>query len=194
MHARKKKTMSEQKIVLIRHGQTEWNKAGRLHGRSDLPMNDTGVRQARQLAADLAMQGPWAAVYSSPLFRALQTAQIIANGVGTRALHENPELMEQDFGDWEGKLVGHPADEQRQVHIGSGETEQHLVERAINALFKISQQHPGENVLVVSHGALISSVLSALTSEADPRVANGTCRELDSRLLNTYVSREPLWH
>ncbi|WP_347038117.1 histidine phosphatase family protein [Glutamicibacter halophytocola] len=186
--------MSEQKIVLIRHGQTEWNKAGRLHGRGDLPMNETGVRQARQLAADLAMQGPWAAVYSSPLFRAPQTAQIIANGVGTRALHENPELMEQDFGDWEGKLVGHPADEQRQVHIGSGETEQHLVERAINALFKISQQHPGENVLVVSHGALISSVLSALTSEADPRVANGTCRELDARLLNTYVSREPLWH
>ncbi|MGP9529384.1 histidine phosphatase family protein [Glutamicibacter sp. AOP5-A2-18] len=186
--------MSEQKIVLIRHGQTEWNKAGRLHGRSDLPMNETGVRQAQQLAQEFAVQGPWAAVYSSPLFRALQTAQIISKGIGTRALYENPELMEQDFGDWEGKLVGHPADEQRQLHIGSGETEKHLVERAVNALFKICQQHAGDNVLVVSHGALISSVLSALTGESDPQVANGTYRELDARLLNNYVSREPLSH
>ncbi|TAP28350.1 histidine phosphatase family protein [Arthrobacter sp. S41] len=186
--------MSEQKIVLIRHGQTEWNKAGRLHGRSDLPMNETGVRQAQQLAQEFAIRGPWAAVYSSPLFRALQTAQIISKGIGTRALYENPELMEQDFGDWEGKLVGHPVDEQRQLHIGSGETEKHLVERAVNALFKICQQHAGDNVLVVSHGALISSVLSALTGESDPQVANGTYRELDARLLNNYVSREPLSH
>lgn len=186
--------MSEQKIVLIRHGQTEWNKAGRLHGRSDLPMNETGVRQAQAMAQELALHGPWSAVYSSPLFRALQTAQIIAKGVGSRALFENPELMEQDFGDWEGKLVGHPADEQRQAHIGSGETEKHLVERAVNALFKIAQQHAGQNVLVVSHGALISSVLSALTGEVAPQVANGTYRELDVRLLNNYVAREALAH
>ncbi|WP_159612714.1 histidine phosphatase family protein [Glutamicibacter sp. JC586] len=186
--------MSEQKIVLVRHGQTEWNKAGRLHGRSDLPMNETGVQQAQHLAQELAVQGTWAAVYSSPLFRALQSAQIIAKTVGTRALYESPELMEQDFGEWEGKLVGHPADEQRQLHIGSGETEKHLVERAVNALFKIGQQHADENVIVVSHGALISSVFSALTGESDPQVANGTYRELDVQLLSNYVSREPLAH
>ena len=186
--------MSAQKLVLIRHGQTEWNKAGRLHGRSDLPMNDTGIRQAQQLAAELAPQGPWDAVYSSPLFRARQTAQIIANSMGIRALHETPELMEQDFGNLEGTLVAGGADEQRQLLVGTGETEEHLVGRAVNALFKICHQHPGQNVLVVSHSALICSVIAALTAESNPRMANGTYVELDPQLLINHVSREPLWH
>lgn len=186
--------MSAQKLVLIRHGQTEWNKAGRLHGRSDLPMNDTGICQAQQLAAELAPQGSWDAVHSSPLFRARQTAQIIANSMGIRALHENPELMEQDFGNLEGTLVAGGADEQRQLLVGTGETEEHLVGRAVNALFKICHQHPGQNVLVVSHSALICSVIAALTAESNPRMANGTYVELDPQLLINHVSREPLWH
>ncbi|GAA3302580.1 histidine phosphatase family protein [Glutamicibacter nicotianae] len=186
--------MSAQKLVLIRHGQTEWNKAGRLHGRSDLPMNDTGIRQAQQLAAELAPQAPWDVVYSSPLFRARQTAQIIANSLGIRALQENPELMEQDFGNLEGTLVAGGADEQRQLLVGTGETEEHLVGRAVNALFKICHQHPGQKVLVVSHSALICSVIAALTAESNPRMANGTYIELDPQLLINHVSREPLWH
>ncbi|HCM93393.1 MAG TPA: histidine phosphatase family protein [Glutamicibacter sp.] len=194
VHARKKKTMTAQKLVLIRHGQTEWNKAGRLHGRSDLPMNETGVRQAKQLAAELGGQGPWEAVYCSPLFRARQTAQIIANDLDIRALHENQELMEQDFGDLEGTLVGDGADEQRQLLVGTGETEEHLVGRAVNALFKICHQHPGGKVLVVSHSALICSVIAALTGESNPRMANGSYVEVDAQLLVNHVSREPLWH
>lgn len=68
------------------------------------------------------------------------------------------------------------------------------MERAVNALFKICQQHAGDNVLVVSHGALISSVLSALTGESDPQVANGTYRELDAHAEQLRVPRttEPL--
>ncbi|MGO1229244.1 histidine phosphatase family protein [Glutamicibacter arilaitensis] len=186
--------MTAQKLVLIRHGQTEWNKAGRLHGRSDLPMNETGVRQAKQLAAELGGQGPWEAVYCSPLFRARQTAQIIANDLDIRALHENQELMEQDFGDLEGTLVGDGADEQRQLLVGTGETEEHLVGRAVNALFKICHQHPGGKVLVVSHSALICSVIAALTGESNPRMANGSYVEVDAQLLVNHVSREPLWH
>lgn len=186
--------MTVEKLILIRHGQTEWNKAGRLHGRSDLPMNETGIAQAQQLVAQLAPQGPWDAVYSSPLFRARQTAQILANGMGITSLSENPELMEQDFGDFEGTLVGHGTDEQRQLLVGTGETEEHLVSRAVNALFKIVHQHPCGKVLVVSHGALICSVLATLTGQLDPRMANGEYVELDPPLLLNHISRERLWH
>ena len=186
--------MTATTIVLIRHGQTEWNRAERLHGRSDLPLNATGIAQAHSLAAELSCDGPWDAVYSSPLFRARQSAQILADALGIAQVQENPELMERDFGESEGRLVKGLDEEQRRLLMDVGETEDHLVQRGVNALFKISVQHPRQRVLVVSHAAWISSVLTALSGEAHSPLANAQMIELDPALLGNFVAREPLWH
>ncbi len=186
--------MTAAKIILIRHGQTEWNRAERLHGRSDLPLNATGIAQAHCLAAELSADGPWDAVYSSPLFRACQSAQILADALGIAKVQENPELMERDFGESEGRLVKGLDQEQRRLLMDLGETEEHLVQRGVNALFKISAQHPRQKVLVVSHAALISSVLTALSGEEQSQLANAQMIALEPALLSNFVAREPLWH
>jgi alpha-ribazole phosphatase len=88
-------------LILVRHGETAWNEALRYQGRSDVPLNETGRAQARQLAARLAQRGV-TAVYASPLGRAVETAQFIAEPHGLPVQTE-PDLREMDFGAWEGR-------------------------------------------------------------------------------------------
>lgn len=88
------------KLLLIRHGQTEWNKALRTQGRTDIPLSEAGVLQAETLAGRLASV-PVRALYSSPLQRAAQTARILSRAHGIR-VQEDAALIERDFGDWEG--------------------------------------------------------------------------------------------
>ncbi|MGO2051358.1 histidine phosphatase family protein [Glutamicibacter sp. 287] len=186
--------MNATEIVFVRHGETEWNRAGRLQGRSDLPMNDNGRRQAQQAGMELAATGAWDAVVSSPLFRARQSAQLIADLLAVPRVQEFPELMERDYGDAEGTVVAGLSEENIHRLMDLGESEEHLVERAINVLFKISVQHPGQRVAVVSHGSLIRSVLTELHGPGQARVANGEVIRVETELLTNYVAREPLWH
>lgn len=89
------------KLYLIRHGQTEWNIEGKIQGKTDIPLNETGLYQAACLAK--GMRGrKIAAVYSSPLLRAAQTAGVLAKEKGL-AVKLVPELREVDFGLWEGR-------------------------------------------------------------------------------------------
>lgn len=186
--------MNAAEIIFVRHGETESNRAGRLQGRSDLPMNETGRRQAVKAAEELAATGGWDVVVSSPLFRARQSAQIIADLLGTSRVQEYPELMERDYGDAEGTVVSALSEENVRRLMDLGESEEHLVERAINALFKISVQYPGQRVVVVSHGSLIRSVLSCLHGERHQWVPNGQLLPVQTERLSNYVAREPLWH
>lgn len=84
------------RLALLRHGHTHWNRAGRIQGRSDIPLDDA----ARTELAGFVLPSPWnqADLWSSPLSRALETAQIVAN----RAPHTAPALTEMFWGDWEG--------------------------------------------------------------------------------------------
>lgn len=84
------------RLVLIRHGHTEWNRAGRIQGRSDIPLDDA----ARKELSEFALPAPWdsADLWASPLHRARETAEIIAG----RAPKTAPELIEMNWGDWEG--------------------------------------------------------------------------------------------
>ena len=88
-------------LVLIRHGETEWSRSGQHTGRTDIPLTEEGRRVAAPLRARLARYD-FAAVYSSPLRRAVETAQIA--GLGERA-QLRPELMEWDYGDYEGLVT-----------------------------------------------------------------------------------------
>lgn len=91
------------KLLLIRHGETDWNKARRVQGRTDVPLNETGRAQAARIAAQLDTT-KIDAVYSSPLSRAYETAELIAAGRGLE-IKKADELLEIQFGLWEGKTI-----------------------------------------------------------------------------------------
>ncbi|MFE9403459.1 histidine phosphatase family protein [Streptomyces sp. NPDC006530] len=84
-------------LILIRHGQTEWSLSGRHAGRTDVPLTDAGEAAAKALAPRLARRG-WAAVFSSPLSRAMRTAEL----AGLTGVRPDPDLVEWDYGGYEG--------------------------------------------------------------------------------------------
>ena len=88
-------------FALVRHGQTDWNAERRLQGATDIPLNDVGREQAREAVATLA-DYQWDAIVSSPLSRAAETADLIAEGLGLTVARRIPELIERSFGPAEG--------------------------------------------------------------------------------------------
>jgi broad specificity phosphatase PhoE len=147
-------------ILLVRHGQTDWNRDRRVQGWTDVPLNDEGRRQARALAATLDGR-PFAAVYSSDLARALETAHIV---VAERQLPVTPleELREKHFGSWEGLTDAEVLSRFPDAHVtgwGDGETTDEMAARVVAAVQRISDAHPGDDVLVVTHGGPIRAVL-----------------------------------
>jgi broad specificity phosphatase PhoE len=93
------------RLVLIRHGETDWNVEGRYQGQADPPLNAQGIAQAHHLAGELYGVG-LDVLYASPLLRARQTARVLAEALGL-PLHFEPRLMEIHLGDWQDRL---PAD------------------------------------------------------------------------------------
>ncbi|MGW9630156.1 histidine phosphatase family protein [Agromyces sp. NPDC055520] len=167
-------------IALVRHGETEWNRRKRIQGMTDIPLNDTGRRQAAQTAERLAGDSPrWGAVYGSTLSRAAETAQIIA---GALELPEPPlvaGLAERSHGVLEGlDHAGRAALEAQASTIEGLEPRSTVIARATAALVEIAETHPGEAVVVVSHGGVIHSLLLHLSGWTLPRagstIANGS--------------------
>jgi broad specificity phosphatase PhoE len=178
------------RILLVRHGETDWNLNRRLQGHADRPLNDTGREQAHALAAELA-QEPLEAVYSSDLKRALDTAQIIAaaRGLEVTAL---PELRERHFGTWEGltdEEIHGRFPEAAEGVLGDGETREEMDRRVLATLERIAQEHPAGTVLIVSHGGPLRSVLRHCGVDGVDRIDNchvlrleagdGAVREID---------------
>jgi alpha-ribazole phosphatase len=147
-------------LLLIRHGQTEWNVAGRYQGQKDPPLNETGIGQAETLAKNLCGM-KFHAIYTSPLQRCLKTAQIIAD-LRAISIYPEPRLMEINQGVWEGQLYcdikrRYPEQLQRweqQPWLFSppdGETLEHLQARVITAIEYIRSIHRGQIIGVVTH-------------------------------------------
>lgn len=141
----------------LRHGQTDWNREGRDQGQRDIPLNDRGLSQAQEAA--LLLKGePVTAIFSSPLSRALRTAQIV-NETLRVPLTIDDGLTEVGFGEWEGTLKG-PSDYARWraglVVPPGAETVTLFYERALSAINGVL----GGNgpVLIVGHGALYWAV------------------------------------
>jgi probable phosphoglycerate mutase len=153
-------------ILLARHGETDWNSERRWQGQADTSLNDTGRRQARELAATLAADPPWALLYSSDLSRASETGQIIAT-VLQLPLQLDPRLREIDVGEWSGLTSDeverrHPEGARRRRNGGtgweSGETYEAMAARVLEAVHEIAAAHRGERVVVVTHGGPMRAV------------------------------------
>ena len=158
------------KIFLIRHGETEWNKLGRIQGNSDVKLSETGIKQA-QLLAKHAPFGNVDAVYSSDLKRASATAKIVAGTLNLPVI-EMPGLRETNFGDWEGRYINALVEEfpddfgnffvkPDKLKPPNGETFLECQARLENALDEIIAEHENQSIIVVSHGAAIRLLICA---------------------------------
>lgn len=152
-------------LLLVRHGETDWNAESRLQGHTDRPLSDYGRRQARRLADELADE-PLDAIYASDLERARETAEIVGERLGLPVVLD-PDLREKDWGTWEGLT---PVERDRVELVGES-TEAHQ-ERILFALARIAETHPGERVLVVTHGGSMRRAQTAALGMAMPVVEN----------------------
>lgn len=155
------------KLYLIRHGQTDWNVAGKIQGKTDIPLNETGKRQAACLARGMEKR-PVVQIYSSSLKRALETAQIIGD---SQKVNVNPmkELEEVGFGKWEGRTNEEIKrqfprefqiwwDDPLALAPPGGETREQIRTRCRQAAKIILSQATGD-LAVVSHGATLAYLI-----------------------------------
>jgi len=156
-------------ILLVRHGETDWNLESRVQGHTDRPLNATGLEQARALA-DLLARAPLVAIYASDLVRARDTAVIVAEAHGLDVKLDS-DLREKNFGSWEGltdvEILRRFPDAVR-GRWGDGETTEAVAERATAAIDRIRALHTAGPVLVVSHGGPLRAILAHLGVEHEP--------------------------
>lgn len=160
------------KLILARHGETDWNVAKKIQGVTDTDLNENGLRQARELAAAvLAGDLGITAIYSSHLKRAAQTAAYVAEALNL-PYHTMEALQELNFGKWEGNSwpevkERYPEEygvwytNRRYTPAPEGESYQQMLERVIPALQEIVRREKG-NALVVIHSAEIVALQATL--------------------------------
>lgn len=170
--------MTPTRLLLARHGETDWNHVGRWQGQADPPLNERGRRQAAELADRLAGDGI-DAVYSSDLARASQTARVVADRLGLDVV-QDPGLREIDVGSWSGLTR---AEVEQRFPVGyarwlggeighDGETREQLASRVIDAARTIAGRHEGETVLLVTHGGVIRALRRHAAGDPGDAVAN----------------------
>jgi broad specificity phosphatase PhoE len=155
------------RLILIRHGETDWNVEGRWQGHADVPLNPRGHRQAEEIARTLSGTR-LDALYTSDLERTLQTAAPLARNQQLQ-IKIDPRLREIDQGEWQGLLVSEIqiryAKEFRQrrenpleVAPPGGETALQVRERVLAAVQDILDAHPGQTVALISHGFALAVI------------------------------------
>ena len=159
------------KLLLIRHGQTDWNLLGKYQGQTDIALSGEGIRQADLLAQNFPVD-TLDIIYTSDLQRAFMTAERLAEKFSA-PLYADKALRELNFGAWEGltyqeiaerwpqevkNLFGAP----EKLQIPEGETFLMLQRRAMDKIHEIRAENEGKNVAVVTHGAITKAILTAL--------------------------------
>jgi 2,3-bisphosphoglycerate-dependent phosphoglycerate mutase len=178
-------------ILLARHGETAWNRDNRFQGHADPPLNETGRAQAAELAAALAEE-PLAAIYSSPLRRAFETAEIAG---APHRLEPVPvdALREVDVGSWQGLTRTEieerfPAQFARWLEYeqgwDDGETYDEMGVRVVAALFDLAAAHEGEQILAVSHGGPVRAAYAVADG-----ISHAEARRRGPVVANAFVAR-----
>ncbi|MDG4782995.1 bifunctional RNase H/acid phosphatase [Micromonospora sp. WMMD961] len=171
-------TFTATRLILVRHGETEYTEQRRYSGRGDVPLSEKGRAQVRETATRVAALAPSvAAVLSSPLSRCTATAAAIAGALGDVPVRTEDDLIECDFGQWEGRTFA----EVRQQWPGEmdawlaspriappgGESFTHVAERAHRVVAGLLTAYPGETVVIVSHVSPIKLVLRDALAAGD---------------------------
>lgn len=164
--------MQVTRILAVRHGETAWNRDGRIQGHTDIALNELGRKQAEQLAQALRDE-PIAAVYASDLGRAFETAQAVGRVKGI-AVSPHQGLRERHFGRFEGQTWADlerrwPAEamawRKRMPDFApaGGESLEMLQRRIIPTVLDLASRHPGQQVLIVAHGGVMDILYRAAT-------------------------------
>ncbi|WP_309081417.1 histidine phosphatase family protein [Zhihengliuella sp.] len=180
------------RLVMVRHGETDWNAAGRLQGQVDIPLNETGKAQAREAGEALARRAAeegftWEIVATSPLGRAVESAELIAEVLGVEVGDQDDDLVERAYGELEGLVGAELDDHERQRLIVTAEPEEQVAERGAAALARIAGHYPDGNVVVVAHGTLIRLTANRILDQKTPRIPNGVAVEIDAARLAEFV-------
>jgi broad specificity phosphatase PhoE len=179
-------------VLLLRHGETAWNKRGRVMGRSQVPLGADGIQQIQKIAplvATLELHG----IYTSPLRRAVQTAKVVAKGTNL-PICKSEGLNEIAFGEWTGRHFDDLIDDElyrrfikspAKTLLPGGETISDVQRRGLSVIHEAAQKVPGGRFLFVSHGDVIRSILSyymklPLNEYRRLRVDNGSLSALQT--------------
>ena len=165
------------RLLLLRHGQTEMSVKKLYSGRSNPALTEQGLWQAQRAAERIAKRAGLAAIVASPLTRCQQTAQAVADQLGM-SVTTYDELIEVDFGQWEGLSFAQAHEADPQLHSQwladpsvappGGESLEQANARAIKAQLKIEQDYPEQTILVVSHVTPIKAIIGrALGASAE---------------------------
>jgi broad specificity phosphatase PhoE len=165
-------TSDSTEIILVRHGQTEWNRIERFRGRADIPLNETGLAQARAVAEALVKRSNPAAIYASPLGRCIQTAEPIAAKTGLE-IQPLAGIIDIDYGDWQGFTPAEVEERYPDLHhawmkapqtvtIPHGESLDQVRARAFSALEDAAKRHLGQSIVLVSHKVICKVLTCAV--------------------------------
>ncbi|KAI3869060.1 hypothetical protein MKX03_005002 [Papaver bracteatum] len=164
-------------IVLVRHGETTWNNAGRIQGSLESELNEAGWKQADAIAARLGKELKPVAIYSSDLKRAKNTAEMIAKACHIPEVIEVPDLKERHVGSLQGYYWSEIQEKEPEAYLaffssekyleipGGGESFNQLCERSVSALEEIASKHKGERVIVVTHGGVLRAIYMTVTGK-----------------------------
>ena len=157
------------RFYLVRHGRTVWNTVNKLRGRSDIPLDDVGKKQVEAAGMALATK-PIVAVYTSPLIRAVQTAEAIARPHGLKPI-VNESFHDFDFGIWSGQdrpVIYEKYKEEYRIYreepqyfrAPGGESFWDVYERVLFGMKDVNEKHPGEEIAVSTHN--VTSIIMLL--------------------------------
>ena len=167
------------KILVVRHGETDWNNNNLVLGRNDVPLNEAGIGQAQQLRDNFPSEID--RVFASPLKRAAKTASIACEGENLD-IHYDNRLMEMDFGTFEGIDRGDQTynTKKKEYFIKYPEGESYLMvaQRVYNFLDEVIKQYPNENIMLVTHNGicrLINTYFNGMTNEEFSKYGVNNC-------------------
>jgi len=152
-------------ICIVRHGETDWNAQKRFQGREDIELNENGKGQAC-VVANYLKKSEWDVIISSPLKRASMTAEIIGKHLGLSDVITLDAFIERDFGKASGMTL-----EQQKIAFLDGiipekESDDDFSDRTVRGLESLVKEYNGKNIILVSHGAVINSLLKAISNNS----------------------------
>jgi len=176
------------RFILVRHGQTEWNRIERFRGRADVPLNETGLAQAEATGRRVAAEWQPVAIYTSPLSRSVKTAEAIAKHYGL-PVQPHPGLADIDYGEWQGlspeearqrwpEEIDAWYNRPHQARIPGGESLEDLRLRLMQTIHGLADRHPGETVVLVGHTVINRIILLGVLGlgiERFWRIKQDTC-------------------
>jgi phosphoserine phosphatase len=176
------------RIILVRHGQTQWNLVEHFRGQADVPLNETGLAQAQAVSRRVSRQWSPAAVYTSRLSRAVRTAEAIALPLGL-PVRVHPGLLDIDFGEWQGLTVPEVRarwpelcaawhSQPDTVQVPGGETLAVVRARGLTAVHELGATHAEQTIVLVGHNVINRVILLGvleLENEGFWRISQDPC-------------------